>query len=149
MLQHFFLQKNKAQLFLLGFNQIPCKYTRILHWKIGGFVIWFIILIVRKFRKMLSFLTRFALECRSSFNLNTFRFFSRFFPKTLTWVISSRYQPKVSYFCRNMRLRIITFRPCSGIVMNQKARKCLDMFRYSNSYLLAPRASIFRENVNC
>ena len=55
MLQLFFLRKYKAQLFHIGLNQNICKDIRILPWEIGGFVPCFIIVKVRNFRKVLSF----------------------------------------------------------------------------------------------
>ena len=48
-----------------------------------------------------------------------------FSAKILTWVFSSRCQPKIFHFCWNLRLRIIIFRRCSGILLDHKCRKVL------------------------
>ena len=56
MLQLYFFQKCKVQLFQIGLNQKHFKYTRVIHQKIGGSVPCVIIMAARNFRKMLSIL---------------------------------------------------------------------------------------------
>ena len=52
-------------------------------------------------------------------------FQNRFLPKILSTVFSLRSQPKVFYFCWNMRLRVTNFRPCDGILMDLKFQMLL------------------------
>ena len=72
-------------------------------------------------------------------------FQARFFPKTLTRVLSSRSQSLVFYFCWIVPLKIITFHPFSEVLSNQNWQKLLIVLT-CGSVLDFVQLQMWREN---
>ena len=106
MLELFFLQKYKAQLFHLGVDRKPRKYTTILQWKICGFMPCVIILIVRNFRKMLSLII----------HLDNQLFFSNYWFHSLNQVLNQKLPTCRGRFAQ----KTIRFHPCVKLLVVQR-----------------------------